>query len=428
MPMKRLSRRIPARPALGHALGLLVLALMTPACSFNPSGLSNPDDLLPFHDDLAVVAPTSATRKLIYESPGLLSVFHGETCARANPSGSQETPLLVEEELPLPRDLDRGTVISNGYRLRYLDSDHHVKGLGTAIGEIVVNPGLLTWEAAGILSDHNFDDSFEWCYTYTAVAWNSQQLLAVVDDGDTGHAFRDRAWTHGTSLRPLAGFLFNKAFAGLEEVAVLPRGFAAMWADDHSTDHHLLQLAYNNDGGEVYVEGGKEYGNFTVASPTTSVGTGFVSWETTGFMKDNDLDRSQLILEVVTGLGGRDVGIINPPFTVAPREDSSFLSGCSGIPDGQVRTVETVVESVPFQFAIPVLAGWDLAYVCGDEHVTEIGAWLPNWEWQPGTSPAGGTLKYSVSSILRDKDGFPTFHSRTQVKILGFRPIAPGKR
>lgn len=402
-------------------LAVPAVALLASACSFNPSGVANPDSLLPFLDDIPVVHPTVNDRRLIFESPGLLSVFHGETCAQAHPSGDEGTPLLVQEELPLPRDLDRGTVIANGYRLRYLDSDHHVMAMANAIGEIAVTPGLLKWEASGILSDKDFNDSFEWCYTYTAVAWNSQQLAAVADHGDTGHAFRDRAWTHGSSLRPVAGFLFNKDFAGLEEVAILPRGYGAVWADSHRSDHHILQYSYKNDGGEVYVQGGKEYGNFAVASPTTSVGTGFVSWETTGLLKDNDLDRSQLIMDFVTGLGGRDVGILNLPFTVAPREDASFTCIGSGSMDPQ--TTEHVVESVPFQFAIPVLAAWDLAYVCGDEHVTEIGAWVPKWEWTPATSPGGGTLRYSVSSILRDKDGDPGFHSRTQIKILGFRPI-----
>jgi hypothetical protein len=131
-----------------------------------------------------------------------------------------------------------------------------------------------------------------------------------------------------------------------------------------------------------------------------------------------------LILDFVTGLGGRDVGVLNFPFTVAPREDSGALSGCSSIGDGQIRREEHTIESVPFQFAIPVLSAWDLAYVCDDEHVTEIGAWIPEWQWTPATSSGGGTLKYVVSSILRDKDGLPTFHSRTQIKILGFRPLS----
>ena len=408
------------RPILG--LGLVLAGLTTSACDFSPSGYLNPDDLLPFRDDTVPVSPTSAQNSLIYQSPGLIAVFHGETCAEGD-----QVRVRVQESLPLPKDLDRGTVIANGWNLRYLDSDHHVKGMGTGIGGIVVSPGMLQWEAAGVLADDDFNDGYAWCYTYTAVAWNSRQLLAEVDHGDMGHAFRDREWTTGTALLPVPGYLENKAFAGLEEVAVLPRGFAAIWAG--TNDHHLLQFAYKNDGGEVYIEGKKKYGNNTEPSTLNAIGTGFVSWETTGFMKDNDLQRDQFFMELVTGLGGRDVGVLNLPFTLAPREDNSWLDGCSSIgPFGEVTEIENTVESVPFQFAIPVLTGWDLAYSCGDEHVEEIGAWIPKWEWQPGTSPGGGTLKYTVSSILRDKDGAPHFHSRTQIKILGFRPIVPVMR
>lgn len=408
------------RPTL--SLGLVLAGLTTSACDFSPSGYLNPDDLLPFRDDTVPVAPTSANRSLVYESPGLLAVFHGETCAEGD-----QVHVRVQESLPLPKDLDRGTVIANGWNLRYLDSDHHVKGMGTGIGGIVVTPGQLQWEAAGVLADDDFNDGYAWCYTYTAVAWNSRQLLAEVDHGDMGHAFRDREWTNGTALLPVPGYLENKAFAGLEEVAVLPRGFASIWAG--TNDHHILQFAYKNDGGEVYIEGKKKYGNNTEPSAITAVGTGFVSWESTGFMKDNDLQRDQFFMELVTGLGGRDVGVLNFPFTLAPREDSSWLDGCASIgPFGEVTEIEHTVESVPFQFAIPVLSGWDLAYSCGDEHVTEIGAWIPKWEWLPGTSPGGGTLKYTVSSILRDKDGAPHFHSRTQIKVLGFRPIVPVMR
>jgi len=397
-------------------LALFALSLSVPACSFNPSGLTTPDSLLPFRDEIPFSAATSSERSLVYASPSVLAVFHGTTCAKSDRSG-EELTLRVQEELGLPKDLDRATVLLNGYHLRYLDEDHHVQGLGTAIGGIEIDRGLLKWEAGGAISDHNFDDGYEWCYTYTVLAWNSLQLQATVDQADTGHAFRDRAWTHGSSLLPIPGFLNNPAWAGLDEVAVLPRGFGVVWNED---DHHVLQFAYEHDSGEVFVEGDKEYGNFETPSPTSQVGTGFVSWESTGLMKDNDLEHGQTLIDFVTGLGGRDVGLISPPFTVAPREDAGI--GCSSL-GAEVRTEEREVQDVPYQFAIPVLTGWDLAYVCDDEHVAEIGAWIPKWSWEPNTSAGGGTLRYNVSTFLRDKDNFPTFHSRTQVKILGLRRI-----
>ncbi|HYU32359.1 MAG TPA: hypothetical protein VEW48_09355 [Thermoanaerobaculia bacterium] len=403
------------------ALGALILGLASGGCSFSPSGFINPDDLIPLMDDTPISMPTSAERTLVYESPGLLAVFHGTTCAESNRSG-EEIPLRIQEELVLPKELDQGTVLLNGYRLRYLEDDHHVAGLGTAIGRILIDKGVLRWEAGGVLSDHNFDDGYEWCYTYTVLAWNSLQLQATVDHGDMKHAFRDVAWTHGTALLPVPGYLSNPAWTGLDEVAVLPRGFGTVWAED---DHHLLQFAYKHDSGEVYIQGERKYGNGTVAAPDTQAGNGFVSWETTGFLKDDEQQRSHVVVDYVSGLGGRDVGLITPPFTVLPHEDAGI--GCASLAGG-LHSEDFSVEAVPYEFAIPVLSGWDLAYVCGDEHVTEIGAWIPAWSWQPGTSSGGGTLRYTVASRLNDKDDFPDFYGRFQVKILGLRRITAPPR
>lgn len=405
-----------------RSLGALILGLSVTACSINPSHIQNPDDLIPFRDQTPVSSPTSTERSLVYESPGLLAVFHGSSCGISDRSG-EEIAQRIQEELALPKGLDQATVVLNGFRLRYLDEDHHVRFLGTGISDIVIDRGVLRWEAGGALSDNNFDDGYEWCYTYTVLAWNSLQLVATVDQGDAGHTFRDMAWTHGSSLLPVPGYLNNPAWAGLDEVAILPRGFAVLGAGD---DHHVLQFAFAHDSGEIYVQGKKLYGNHTEAAPVSQVGTGFVSWESTGLLKDNDLENSQAILDLVTGLGGPEIELITPPFTVAPREDSSGI-GCNII-DGNDHMAQHEVQDVPFQFAIPILTGWDLSYFCEDEHVTEIGAWIPKWEWQPNTSPGGGTLRFTIGASLRDKDGWPGFDQRFQVKILGLRRITPKPR
>ena len=68
-----------------------------------------------------------------------------------------------------------------------------------------------------------------------------------------------------------------------------------------------------------------------------------------------------------------------------------------------------------------MLTGWELEYGCDDEHVTEMGIWIENWSYDLG--PQGGTLRYTVSSVLRDKDSDPE-HTRTKkVTILGLGPI-----
>jgi hypothetical protein len=400
------------------ALALLILGLSTAGCSFYPC-CNNPDELLPFRDDIPISTPTTGERTLVYEEPGVFAAFHGSSCAESNLAG-EEITLRLQEELALPKSLDRATVLLNGFHLRYLDEDHHVQGLGTAIGGIEVANGMLRWEAGGMIADHNADDGYRWCYTYTAVAWSSAQIQATVSHGDTGHAFGSRPWTDATALQPVPGYLYDVSWMGLDEVAVLPRGFGFIWSAE---DRHLLQIAYEHDGGEVYVEKDKVYGNGTVAAGGSQVGTGYVTWESTGFLKDNDTRYPQNVVDLATGLGGRDVGLISPPFSVVPREDAG--PGCGSLSSGEPRMEERMVLAVPYAFAIPVLTGWDLAYVCDDEHVASVGAWIPTWKWAPGATAAGGTLTYTVATHLADKDGLPDFYDRTQVKILGLRKINP---
>lgn len=401
-------------------LPCLASGLSVTACSFNPTGFVNPDDLLPFREDMPLSVPTTTERSLIYEDPGVFAAIHGTTCAESDQSG-MENALRLQEELVLPKGMDQGTILLNGFRLLYLYNDHHVKALGTAIGFIKIENGVLHWEAGGFITDGDFNDGYGWCYTYTALAWNSQEIEATVSHGDTGHGFRNVPWTDGTALQPLPGFLENPSWMGLEEVAIVPRGFAYLW---HGDDHHILQVAHEQDAGEVYVEKNKEYGNGHVPAPVSQVGTGYVTWESTGFMKDNDTRYDQYLLDLVTGIGGRDVDLIAPPFSVMPQEDEG---GCGSIGGGG-HSDEQAVYAVPFEFAVPVLAGWDLAYHCDDEHVSVIGARISKWKWEPGTLAVGGTLSYTVETILADQDDKPGFNGRTQVKILGFRRITPGGR
>lgn len=85
-------------------------------------------------------------------------------------------------------------------------------------------------------------------------------------------------------------------------------------------DHHLLQIGYNLDHSEIFIENGKKYRkkdtDVTPSLPSTAsrVNSGFVSWETYAIFKDNDRERSYGFGEMVSGLGGNDVGVIQPPF------------------------------------------------------------------------------------------------------------------
>ena len=128
--------------------------------------------------------------------------------------------------------------------------------------------------------------------------------------------------------------------------------------------------------------------------------------------------------EVVSALSGPDVRVIQPPFTILPTEDSSGLStGCIGAPAG-AKTETSVVENVPFEYAVPLLTGWNIFYFCDDEHVAELGTWIPEFSYERRPDRPTGTLSYSVTSILRDKDSNPGHLSSNRVSILGFKPVS----
>ncbi len=101
-------------------------------------------------------------------------------------------------------------------------------------------------------------------------------------------------------------------FAASKTVAVLPRGFEFDWKD--CVDHHLLQIGYNLDHSEIFIENGKKYRkkdqDVTPLLPSTAsrMNSGFVSWETYAIFKDNDRERSYGFGEMVSGLGATTLG------------------------------------------------------------------------------------------------------------------------
>lgn len=393
-------------------------------------------------EEASLAEPTDGSEVLVLETPGVIAVFHGFACAESSRDGREDV-LKVAHTLPLPDYARDATVFLNGWSFEYADDDHHVAGLGTLVRDIRIEGRSLRWEVIGALGDHNFDDSYSWCYRYTVIAWNPSRLALVVDDDDrpcdpdsdldpTDDNFfladNERATT---ALASFPSFLVNPGFESGRSVAVLPRGFSVNVAGN---DHHLLQLAYGLGHSEAFVEGDKAYrkglGESTpLPAPSASLvsrnGSGFVSWETSAILKDNDGRRDFRLGEMVSGVGGPDVGLIQPPFAVLPREDGGFFSASLGSA-ATVRTREYVVENVPFELAIPVLSGWELAYGGDDEHVTELGIGIDEWRYEKDPAAAVGTLRYTLTSVLRDKDGSPGHFSQHKVTVLGLLPSSPG--
>jgi hypothetical protein len=80
------------------------------------------------------------------------------------------------------------------------------------------------------------------------------------------------------------------------------------------------------------------------------------------------------------------------------------------------------VEKVPFEYAIPVLTGWDLHYTDADHHVEQIGVYLVEFEYVKAPNATHGTLNYTIFSTLRD-DSDNGHQAKYQVSVLGFNKL-----
>lgn len=417
-------------------LGVLIAALLG-SCGFEVC-VEFPNSLCNLIPDSPLTELTSEDRTVVFEEPGTIIVYHGFGCAESNKSG-QEDVLRVEQSLDIPSYATNATIFLNGWHLKYLDIDHRVAGLGTLIRNIRLEGKTLKWEAHGALSDQNFDDAYSWCYYYTVVAWNPSNINLTVDHKD-GCDARDprktnffRADNEGatTALSSFPTFLQNPDFASSKTIAILPRGFIFMWGKAvlgdicDIDDHNLLQIGYNMDHSEVFIEKDKKYRKTTetVANSESRVGLEYVSWETSAIFKDNKSRRDYTFGEIVSGLGGSDVGIIQPPFSILPVED---LSNCVHVPGSGMKTEGFVIENVPYEQAIPMLTGWELYYDCDDEYVKDIGIWIDEINYDKDPNAQTGTLSYKLSSILKDKDDDPYFFYHHKVTVLGLQAVPGG--
>jgi hypothetical protein len=382
-----------------------------------------------------VLSPRLAP-EIVFEDQDRIIAYHGSSCAESNQPG-EEKVLRVEEKLEIPPYAAEATVFLNGWRVNYLSSDHHVGAFATAISNIRLEGKTLKWQAAGLLEEAHFDEGYRWCYSYTAIAWNPANIKLAVDHKDgscqpgdpvdpaqTNFFLTENVGTT-TARSSFPTFLFNENFFSSKTVAIIPRGFGVGWAPGESCDHHLLQTAYNLDHSEIFGESGKRYKkgvNEDITPPIEDsnrgqVGRGVVSWETSAIFKDNDRRRDYVFGELVSGLGGDDVGVIQPPFSVLPHEGPS---ACIEPPTASLQTEDFVIDSIPFEYAIPMLTGWDLKYACDDEHVAEMGIGIDTWGYDKNTR----TLRYTLSSILRDKNSRPGFLHRHKVTVLGIKRVA----
>jgi hypothetical protein len=394
-------------------------------------------------DELPLTASLQTSPIVGLENLGTIKVVNGSGTATLDHGEF----IRVEHSVEIPDYANRATVFLSGWKLSYSGADdQNVVGLTTLVSRIRLEGKKLIWNAIGTLRDNDAHEAYAWTYYYTVIAWNDTVLNVRVnhDDGDnfcmpgTGVSdnfyFADNRGTF-TALSSFSSFLQNPDFPPNGTVGILPRGFGFSW----DNDHNLLQLAYNLDHGETFVEYGKKYQKAyfeeilaPLPNPNSSLDARFISWNTYSILKDNSLRRGYLFGEMVSAIGGSDVGVRQPPFSILPLEDP----GGACIPQGDLHGVyseDFVIDNVPFEYAMPMLTGWELRYGCNDENVKEIGIWIDKWQYVKDPAASTGRLSYRLSSVLRDKDDDPGHHRRHKVTILGLRPTTgvianPGAR
>lgn len=420
-----MTRLLPARAWLLVSCALLVTGLLR--LSWECQKVQAVIPVCKFLEDLPLTPLTSESNQVVFEGPGTIVAMHGSGGAKLA-SGKSPQAIKVEQSVPIPSYATSATVLLNGWHLSYLGEDQNVLQLGTLITNIRFDPRqqTLTWDAAALLRDDDAEEGYDWNYRFTVIAWNDTQIKAVVDHGGnlcSDNFFFNRDPGATTALSAFSSFVNNQAFTSSGTVAGVPRGFGFLWFGDH----HLLQLAYNLDHTEIVVETKKEYqkGEAAIPAPLPTAASradsGFVSWSPYAIFKDDDMRRDYFFGEVVSAFGGADVGVLQPPFSILPVEGNKCWAALGG---PGVKTEDFDIENIPFEFAVPMLTGWEVRYTCDDQQVKEIGVWIDEWSYKKDPGGQTGTLHYKLSSVLHDDDTVPDYAFSHKVSVLGLRPLA----
>jgi hypothetical protein len=281
----------------------------------------------------------------------------------------------------------------------------------------------LHWEAGGVLSDKNGDDAYEWCYNYTVVFWNRNHIDFddIPNDTDDPVKNYDLTFTKNNSstsnaVHPLPGS-FTDANSYGPPRAVLPRGYGMWWRS--GDDHHVLHIG------------------FDMGLPSTSGNT--ISWTSKTLLKDNSTARPYEAAALVSVLSGNSVRCGSLRVRVLPLGATTWReqvntwtltarspSPCPSRPNGGSKMYHFIVEGVPFDYAVPMLSGWDVGNVCDDTHVKQVGVWMEDFDYVRDPNAPTGRMVYTIASVFEDEGNPQQSAERYKIQILGFNSLAEG--
>lgn len=355
------------------------------------------------------------TAKTAFEDNGRFILMEGTKCVQRD-SGAEAAAVIAWIEMP--GYVDNGSIVLNGWDLRYLHQEREVNSMRADIthSKIVKNAGsaMLMFEIQGKLNDQNAKDPFEFCVFYTAFGYSSTWFDASMENDYNGiEANVLQKKNHG-AMTTLENTGNKGTLKRHDAMAIIPRGFdfrfddafecefrfsPCKWGD--RVDYPLLQTAYSLSQ--------------TGVSPSQD---GSPHWATQTLFKDNGT-RTHSVKTRAALIRGSSIKV-RPDFLVLnPR--STNADNCRKNSDGAVRTQTFRIDELPYDYAVPLLTGWDLSYECGQQRVQRAGIWIHDVYFDPVSQ----SMEYKVSSILRDQDGAPSFNAAHRVTVLGFNRLTP---
>lgn len=394
----------------GYMLLALFTLLLLSACAskYKEQKASNPAD--------KIKAPTSFEQltfksegRTVFEDEGKFILIEGNKCVQHD---SGEETATVLQWIELPSYVDSGTVVLNGWDLRFLHGDREVNSMLADIthSKVIKSEGstFLVFEAQGKLNDQNRKDAYEFCVFYSGFGYRSVFFDATIEDDYNGVEVSTLQDKNQGAVATLENTGSKGTLKGNAAIAIIPRGFDFQFDDTFEcewrflpckwgdrVDYHLLQVAYSLSQSGAF--------------PSLD---GSSHWTVQTLFKDSST-RTYRIKARAAMIRGNGVKLRADFLALNSRTGKTGI--CRKNVDGIVRTQTFRIRDLPFDYAVPLLTGWDLSYECEQQRVQRAGIWLHDIHFDSNSS----SLEYKVSSILRDKDGAPSFNAAQRITILG---------
>jgi hypothetical protein len=386
----------------------------------------------------ALIDPFLEESDVILENAGNIKIVHG-TAAGQFRHQDDEGVAELQGRMDVPAYTDEAVVILSGWRFRYDSEQRNIRFVRVSIEDVALNGNTLTWVARGQFGDENYDDNYEFQYYYTVITWNRQYINAysavLPKNGQTLGDLRN--YRKESAVTYVASYAQDDNLKD-KTSAILPRGFKFLWTNEYRSggftwkppfyetscfdcpaDHELLQIAYNMDHSEASFASDANYQLLPSPSGSDRVASDIVSWLSYGIFKDNAVAHDYFFEEWTSLIWGKDVGIIDPPFAILPEEDSQ---SCLHLGPTGIITEEKEIDNIPFNFPVPILAGWDLSFNCEDSPIRNMGIWISDIEYDTSPNAALLTLRFKISSIFTN-DSREGHYSRSKIKILGLNSM-----